>query len=100
MNKRLIVTVIFFVCVPIFILAQTGSSVKRKKVLLTSDTLAIDSLPIIPNSIKVSTISNETIKPYNNSLYSVDLEKGVIVFKEKISDTLEIIYRTFPPLFS
>ena len=74
---------------PTIILSQNLSNLKIKNTEY-SDTIYVDSLNIIPNSIEI--ISDNKIIP--NSLYHYNFKNSTIIFKEKLSQNLIIKYRT------
>lgn len=62
------------------------------------DSVAIDSLSIIPGSLTLTTKSTATI--YSSELYTVNFAKGIIYFKPPLTDTLIAHYQAFPISFA
>ena len=74
--------------------SQTLSNFKSKTLVVDSDTLKLDSLSLIPNSVIISSSTQGLI---SNSKYQVLDTKGIIVFDKSLSQQkLRISYRTFP----
>jgi hypothetical protein len=64
------------------------SNLREKTVTITSDTLRLDSLSIIPNTI--------TIPGIPDSLYTIDFVNGRLIWKQKPPvDSITIRYRVF-----
>jgi len=75
-------------------MAQIDNTEKLKLFLPGNDTLAIDSLSIVPESFQIMTKTGEII---NQDCYHIDFAKAQIIVKENCqSDTIFISYRTFP----
>jgi hypothetical protein len=70
--------------------AQTN--LKQKQYLLKSDTLFLDSLSLIPGSVKLSSKSG----PIDTSSYRINYAFKALVFKNRPADTLAVSYKTFP----
>lgn len=62
-----------------------------------SDSVQLDSLSIVPQSLLIKTMSGKLIP---DSAYTVDYTHNILVFYSKIRDTLLFSYRTFPFSFS
>lgn len=69
---------------------QDFSNFRIKKIPI-SDSVQVDSLSIIPGSLKTNMDSN---------LYQVNYFKGYILFKEKNQDSITISYKTYPLNFT
>lgn len=72
--------------------AQVQTNLKQKYYFLRSDTLYLDTLSLIPGTIKLST-KNE---PLDSSTYKIHYPLKAIVFKSIPKDPLSVSYRTFP----
>lgn len=70
--------------------AQTN--LKQKQYLLKSDTLFLDSLSLIPGSVKIASKKG----PVDTASYKIDYSRKALIFKSKPSDTLSVSYKTFP----
>lgn len=73
-----------------FSLCSVSFQFSKKKFLLSSDTLIIDSLSLIPNSF--------TVEGVNASDYEVNEIKGILIVKNQalIGKTITCTYRTYP----
>lgn len=79
--------------------AQYANCYRIKQILIPGDSVSIDTLSLIPGSVKV-TLSDGT--PIDSSLYTINYAEAKLILKKKNSktDSLTISYRTFPYLFS
>ncbi|HYV95125.1 MAG TPA: hypothetical protein VE978_25340 [Chitinophagales bacterium] len=79
--------------------AQQLSNFRTKSFPVSSDTLTIDTLSIIPGSVIVEAKKGSNILTAEN--YSLDEWKGILVWKKKPSlDTIVISYRVLPVALS
>ena len=76
--------------------AQGGANIRVKKIVLHSDTLALDTLSLIPGTVSLT----RNGLPLDTSAYSLQCSESKIIFKRHIQDTLTIRYKVFPYLFS
>lgn len=76
----------------LFSQSKSQSNFKQKKYVLKSDTIFLDSLSLIPGSVKIS-IKNNNI---DTGSYKIIYPIKAIVFKSKPTDTVAISYKTFP----
>jgi hypothetical protein len=97
--KKTGVIVLFF----LFAFAQAAVSqdvtnLRKQKLLLTNDTVKIDSLSLVPQSEII--FFNKT--PLDNAKYEIDYTKGIIILKDKTlrGKSIDISYRAFPISFS
>jgi len=67
------------------------SNVRSKKIALTSDTIRIDTLSLMPGSLVIT--SNDIAMP--DSLFAVDINTSTVIFKTR-PDTAEFVYRVLP----
>lgn len=72
--------------------AQAQTNQKQKQFVLTKDTLFLDSLSLIPGTVKLSS-KNTAI---DTSSYKINYPLKAIIFKSKPTDTISISYKTFP----
>ncbi|MGI6291680.1 MAG: hypothetical protein ACOXZH_04570 [Bacteroidales bacterium] len=88
-NNKLFYPIGLFLCVNL-VYAQSHSNFQKKSFLLSSDTLTIDSLSLIPNSF--------TVEGVNASDYEVNEIKGILIVKNQtlIGKTITCTYRTYP----
>lgn len=68
---------------------RSFSNLRNKKFAIVSDTLRLDSLSILPNTLKIENISD--------TAYSLNIIDAFLVWKQKpATDTVVIRYRVFP----
>ncbi len=77
--------------------AQYNTNTRNKKLFVTSDTIQLDTLSIIPASVVLKNTRGDVI---DTSLYKIEYAQALLVFKKKLIDSLQINYQTFPHLFS
>lgn len=97
-SKRLLI--LFSLCLSVGgVYAQYVNNQHVKNLVLTSDTVLLDTLSLIPGSIKITSSSGISI---DSSLYKINYaESTLIVRRSQLnSDSLTITYRTFPYSFS
>ena len=84
----------FIVCFLFGIVFQTQSqtNLKQKQFVLNKDTIFLDSLSLIPGSIKISSKKN----PFDTSLYKINYPLKALIIKSKSKDTIAVSYKTFP----
>lgn len=75
-----------------FISAQSQTNLKQKYYFVKSDTLFLDTLSLMPGTLKLSTKGN----PLDTSSYRINYPLKAIIFKTKPIDPLSINYKTFP----
>lgn len=91
MKTKQLVLLFFFCFGAGQLFSQLNLSSKTKKIIAKSDTLYLDSLSLVPGSVKLNFISNDSIKYHiNYKLHAVIFEKGVR------PDTFNVSYKTFP----
>ncbi len=64
------------------------SNLRIKKIAVTSDSLLLDSLSIIPSTFSIHNIDTST--------YYVDVVNAMLYWKTKPGDSVAIVYRVFP----
>ena len=67
------------------------SNIKQKLIIVKNDTIYLDTLSLIPNSIKITLKGNL----FDTSNYKIYYPLKAIIFKKPISDTLMVYYKTF-----
>jgi hypothetical protein len=77
--------------------AQYNVNKRSKQLFITSDTIQLDTLSLVPGSV---TLKNNKGNRIDTADYKVNYAKGIVIFKKKLIDSLQIIYQTFPYLFS
>lgn len=95
-NCLFIIGLLVFPCTSF---AQQESNLREKKIVI-SDTVVIDTLSIIPNTVKITLLKREIL---DSSYYQMDYAKGLIFFDKKRlkerkprADSVSISYRVFP----
>lgn len=64
------------------------SNLREKRILVTVDSIQLDTLIIVPNSVEIAGIGVNTFK--------VDYDKGLLSFTVIPSDSITVRYRVFP----
>ncbi|RYG20317.1 MAG: hypothetical protein EOO07_05095 [Chitinophagaceae bacterium] len=77
--------------------AQLNANQRLRKITTTSEIISLDSLSIVPQSIKVS--YNENVQA-DTSLYQIDYAKATFLWKGAAGIELSLSYKVFPILFS
>ena len=84
--------------------AQDINNNRTKVLSLTSDTVKLDSLSLVPGSIKFSTTNGILL---DTAFYKIKYADGVVIFNRKTlieknikTDVIFCYYKTFPYLFS
>ncbi|MFY9311230.1 MAG: hypothetical protein WAQ28_19455 [Bacteroidia bacterium] len=79
--------------------AQYVNNQHVKNLVLASDTLLLDTLSLIPGSIKITNTAGGNI---DSAFYKINYAESVLIVKRNqlTTDSLTIHYRTFPYLFS
>ncbi|MCC6182457.1 MAG: hypothetical protein IT237_11550 [Bacteroidia bacterium] len=86
-----------FICIAIVLYGlayqvQAQNNLKHKYFFITSDTLFLDSLSLIPGTVKLSQ-RNELI---DTSTYTIYYPLKAIIFKQKPREPILVNYKTFP----
>lgn len=97
MNRISLVIFIFlqtcFFLLPICY-SQTISNLRKKTIAFNNDTLTLDTVSIIPNSVIIQTKDGIFL---HDSTYSIDPATAQLIIKTNLQeDSLVITYRTFP----
>lgn len=85
-----------FLSLALFSSAQSGGQVRVKKIVVSADTLTIDTLSLIPGTITLS-LRGKTL---DTGSYTILYSQSQLVFRKRPVDTLQIQYKVFPFLFS
>lgn len=86
-----IACILFFLVGSVFQLkAQINS--KQKYYLLRSDTLYLDSLSLIPGTVKLFSRG----EPVDSATYRINYSQKAIIFKKRPVDAIAVSYKTFP----
>ncbi len=72
--------------------ARAQTNLKQKRFVVQSDTLLLDTLSLIPGTVRLS-IQN---KPLDSSYYSINYTIKSIIFKVKPLGLVLVSYKTFP----
>lgn len=86
-----IICIIIFVC-GLFFHAHSQTNLKQKRFVAKTDTLFLDSLSLMPGTVKLS-IKNGVV---DTSAYKINYPLKAIILKNKLQDTLSVSYKTFP----
>lgn len=85
------ILIILFLC-GYFIHAQSQTNLKQKYYFVKSDTLFLDSLSLMPGTVKL-TVKNNSI---DSSTYQINYGLKAIIFKVRPKDPVAVSYKTFP----
>jgi len=88
------ILIIWLLCCSIVLSAQNEnlSNWKTQTIAPQSDSLQLDSLTIIPESLEI--FNKKTNQPLDSSFFSI--KNSTVYFNSKTTDTLKIKYRTLP----
>jgi hypothetical protein len=75
-----------------FIQTQSQTNLKQKYYFVKSDTLFLDSLSLIPGTVKLS-VKNTKL---DSTTFNINYPLKAIVFKVKPTDPIFVSYKTFP----
>ena len=75
-----------------FFHAHSQTSLKQKRFITKSDTLFLDSLSLMPGTVKISNKSGVL----DTSYYKINYPLKAIILNNKLPDTLAVSYKTFP----
>lgn len=86
---------LLFFLLSIPVMGQERGGVRSKQLVLSSDTLKLDTLSLVPGSIRIANPAGEEI---DSSKYTVLFAESIIIFDRRSirSDSLSISYKTFP----
>jgi hypothetical protein len=86
-------------CLLLLVSKVNGQSMFRVKTIsVSADTVVLDTLSIVPESIKISAPDSSTVAA---SSYKIDAGKAILIWISKPAfASVNISYRTFPLLFS
>lgn len=85
------ILIILFLC-GYFIHAQSQTNLKQKYYFVKSDTLFLDSLSLMPGTIKLTAKNNSL----DSSTYQINYGLKAIIFKTRPTDPVAVSYKTFP----
>jgi hypothetical protein len=72
--------------------SQIHSSAKNRRLLVKSDTLFLDSLSLVPGTVKLDFLGGDSVKyQVNHKLHAVIFDKN-----SKRPDSVKVSYKTFP----
>ncbi len=91
MKTKQLLLLFFFCLTAGELFSQLNNNSRNKKFLLIGDTLYLDTLSIVPGSIKPYLVESDSLK------YKIDYALHAIIFENgKHPDTLRVTYKTFP----
>jgi len=95
---KLFILSLFLTTVIQFVTGQGANNLKQQNLFLSSDSISLDSLTIIPES-EVLYING---KELTADEYQVDYEKSLLILKDKslIGKSVKVVYRVFPLSFT
>jgi hypothetical protein len=77
--------------------AQTLSNIRKQKIEFISDTLKIDSVSVVPNTIQIFDQYGEKINSENYDLYPFS---AILIWKKKPATPIQIVYRAYPVMYA
>ncbi|MBI3519646.1 MAG: hypothetical protein HY062_09855 [Bacteroidetes bacterium] len=83
--------IVSFLC-GCFMHAQSQTNLKQKYYFIKSDTLFLDTLSLMPGTIRISAKNN----PLDSSTYRINYPLKAIIFKVKPTDPIFVSYKSFP----
>ncbi len=93
LKKTLSIIFLFFIANGLAF-SQELSNLRQKKIIVSGDTLQLDSLSLVPGSLQLFSVNGEKI---DSSAFKIDPARGyIIVDRQKLPDTLQVSYRVFP----
>jgi hypothetical protein len=97
-RTRILFFVLMIACIDLS--AQYSGNTHNRLFSVVSDTIQLDTLSLIPNSIQIKTKNGALL---DTSFYKINYADGILILnrsKIKSSDSLIASYKTFPYLFS
>ncbi|GAB4285139.1 MAG: hypothetical protein Kow0068_10400 [Marinilabiliales bacterium] len=95
---KLHITIIVFLIFAGFVKAQELSSFRTKTIIVSNDTILLDSLSIYPLSLNIKDKQGNLL---NKNEYKLDLKTGSLIISEKyLLKPITISYRVFPVTFN
>ncbi len=85
------ILIVVLVC-GVFFHGKAQSNLKQKYYFVKQDTVFLDSLSIIPGTLRL-TVKNE---PLDTGTYKVNYPLKAIIFKRRPDDPIAVSYKTFP----
>lgn len=95
-NHKIIILLFLFTLGFIHVSGQEFSQERMRKLVITNDSLQLDSLSLIPGSVSVYNHNGKI----DSSTYTIDPATAILIFKVIPADTLTVSYRVFPFNFS
>jgi len=77
--------------------AQTLSNIRSVTIESSSDTLQIDTLSIIPNTLSITTASGNIVPAADYDFYPFSAK---LIWKQKPSEPIRISYRAYPVMYA
>ncbi len=92
--KKLSLTLAIVCCLLSVVCSQSLSNVRYKSYPLTGDTLKLDSLSIVPNTIVVRNSNGEIL---DSIYYTIKAFESKLIWNKKpVADSLKIFFRVYP----
>ncbi len=83
--------------IPLFSQSQSLSNIRQKRIEVLSDTLQIDTVSIIPNTLQIFDQLGQKINAGTYDLYPFSSQ---IIWKQKPTTPINIVYRAYPMMFA
>ncbi|WP_207533527.1 hypothetical protein [Desertivirga arenae] len=86
-------------CLLLLVQKVNGQSLLHQKVIpIAADTVTLDTLSIVPGSVRIKTADNLDVSTDN---FRIDAASAQLIWKRKpVSNTVTVTYKTFPILFT
>ena len=101
-RKLILLSFLLFFCIGGF--AQNTGNIRFKQLLFISDTVQLDTLSLVPGSIKIKVADGRLL---DTSYYKINYGEGFLILNRKkiLADSIPLqgltsYYKTFPYLFS
>ena len=92
--NKLILTSAIVCCLSCVVWAQSLSNIRYKSFALTGDTLKLDSLSIVPNTLVIRNVIGEIV---DSSNYTLKAFESKLIWKHKPAvDSIKIFFRVYP----
>jgi hypothetical protein len=77
--------------------AQNFSNIRKKNIQIVSDTIKIDTVSVIPNTLQIFDKMGQKISSDKYDLYPFS---AILVWKEKPIEPIEMLYRAYPMMYA
>lgn len=89
--------ILFFLGFADCVIAQDYSNLRTKDLMILSDTTQLDTLSIIPQSVRVLNSNGKTVSKVD---FKIDHANGTLISRKLLGKNVTISYRVYPVLFT